>query len=324
MVIAPTYAAPPALSQREIDGIPFPVDIKFGDSIQLMGYDLGSWRAEAGEEVWVTLYWRALGNMDRNYTLAVKIVGDQEKVYGARHLFPGRGNFATSLWQIGDSFRETYWMRIESPETTRTMARVSVSFFEEGDGEGSLHYMPVQDPQGGPSGNSALLGRLKIAGTPLRSEPSHRVAFRLGDHISLSGYDLPARERLAGQYVKLVLYWEVGNRVAEDYSVFVHLVNANGESVAFGDGPPQTGNYPTGLWDAGEQVIDEHIIHLPHDLPAGDYLVLAGLYRLDTLVRLPVLSSAGEPVPDDAIALGSLRVNEAQHRLYFPSIQHRE
>jgi len=198
-----------------------------------------------------------------------------------------------------------------------------VSFFEEGHGdeEGSLQFLSVQDPRGGPAGRSALLGRLKIAGTPQRSEPSHRMAFQVGDHISLIGYDLSSRERLAGQYVKLVLYWEVWNRIAEDYSVLVRVVNDDGENVAYGDGPPQEGSYPTGLWEGGEQIVDEHLIHLPHDLPTGEYLVHAGLYRLDSLVRLPVRSSAGEPVPDDTIVVGSLLVSEAKHQVYFPFVQ---
>ncbi len=95
----------------------------------------------------------------------------------------------------------------------------------------------------------------------------------------------------------------------EDYTVFVHLVNANGEIVAQGDGPPMGGSYPTGLWDRDEEITDGHIIHIPQDLPSGQYQILVGLYNLDTLVRLPVLTSSGERLMADAIALGYVWVN---------------
>jgi len=132
----------------------------------------------------------------------------------------------------------------------------------------------------------------------------------VGDRISLIGHDLPTGKALAGGDIQLTLYWGVHDQVSEDYTVFVHLVNANGEIVAQGDGPPAGGSYPTGLWEGGEEIADGHIIHIPQDLSAGRYQILVGLYSLDTLARLQVLTSAGEHLTEDAIPLGHVRVNQ--------------
>jgi hypothetical protein len=307
LVIGPTYAPPPQLTTKEIQAIPAPVDITFGDSIQLIGYDLGQWRVRPGEKLPVTLYWRALGEMDNNYTLAVKIIDDEGRVYGARHLFPGRGNFATSLWTEGDSFRETYEVPIDAQVSPHILARVSLSFFSDGD---SPEHLPVRELRGGPPGDSALLGRIKVVGTLPRPEPSHRVSFQVGDLISLIGHDHPTSKVLAGGDMKITLYWGVRDQVVEDYTVFVHLVNANGEIVAQGDGPPVRGSYPTGLWEGGEEIADGHIIHIPQDLPSGRYQILVGLYSLDTLARLPVLTSSGERLMADAIPVGYAWVSQ--------------
>lgn len=316
--IGPVYARPPQLTAQEMQAIPHPLSVTFGDNIQLVGYELGQWRVRPGETLPVTLYWQALGEMEENYTLAVKVVGHDGKVYGARHLFPGRGNFATSLWRRGDRFRETYRVPIETQETMRTLAHVNVSFFR---GDGVQEHLPAYDPRGNPLGGGVLFGRVKIAGRPPRPSPSHATSFRLGDRIALIGYDLPEREILAGEDARLILYWEARGRVMEDYTVFVHLVSAEGEIVAQGDGPPAHGSYPTGLWERGEVISDGHVIHLPQELPSGRYQILVGLYSPDTLARLSVLTPAGKHMRDEAVPLTYIQVSRPYHWIFLPLVE---
>jgi hypothetical protein len=88
-----------------------------------------------------------------------------------------------------------------------------------------------------------------------------------------------------------------------DYTVFVHLRNAAGTTVAQRDGQPLEGNYPTSHWQAGETVIDPFSLPVPDDLPPGRYTLLAGLYRLDTLERLTVADDASG---ENAVVLGEM------------------
>jgi hypothetical protein len=73
--------------------------------------------------------------------------------------------------------------------------------------------------------------------------------------ISLLAYETLEREDGS---LSLVLYWRCLERVESDYTVFVHLLDAEGNIVAQGDSPPVQGHYPTTIWAVGEIVRDEH------------------------------------------------------------------
>ena len=66
--------------------------------------------------------------------------------------------------------------------------------------------------------------------------------------------------RLAGYAVDaargLTLHWQALESVDVDYTVFVHVMSADGSAAAQHDGMPQLGAYPTRLWVAGEYVAD--------------------------------------------------------------------
>jgi hypothetical protein len=66
--------------------------------------------------------------------------------------------------------------------------------------------------------------------------------------------------------------------------------------VAQGDGPPLKGDYPTSLWAAGETISDPHTVALPDDMPVDQYRLLVGMYRLDTMERLPRSDGTGTSV----------------------------
>jgi hypothetical protein len=107
----------------------------------------------------------------------------------------------------------------------------------------------------------------------------------------------------------LTLYWQSLAPVDADYVVFVHLVDAGGEIVAQGDGPPLDGVYPTSYWRPGEVLADGHLLAAG---PAGSYRLLVGLYTLpqdqgDPGSRLPV--TAGPDAGSDGVVLTTLDVH---------------
>jgi hypothetical protein len=93
----------------------------------------------------------------------------------------------------------------------------------------------------------------------------------------------------------LKLFWQAKTRPQADYTVFIHLLNAEGHIVAQADGPPAGGVYPTQLWEAGEIIVDERL--LP-DLSPGHYTLRLGLYQPDSGERLSIVGS-----PDRAVTL---------------------
>ena len=91
-----------------------------------------------------------------------------------------------------------------------------------------------------------------------------------------------------------------------DYTVFVHLLRADGEFVAAFDAKPLGGLYPTSVWEPGELIADARELAL--DVPPGDYLLQSGLYELESGARLPVTGAA--TAGDGVITLASFAVRE--------------
>jgi hypothetical protein len=114
-------------------------------------------------------------------------------------------------------------------------------------------------------------------------------AIDLGGQIRLIGSEVAPSLVKAGDSLTVTLIWQAMRTPAANYTVFVHLRNAAGKTVAQADRPPQAGTYLTAFWDAGETIVDAHPALIPDNLPVGDYTVVVGLYRLDTGERLSIV-----------------------------------
>jgi hypothetical protein len=148
------------------------------------------------------------------------------------------------------------------------------------------------------------------SGAPLIPEhPDTPLAADFGDQLRLLGYGLSGENGPGGEgqdrSLSLVLYWQALRTLPHDYTVFVHLRDAAGTNVAQADHRPLAPVYPPSLWPAGEIVRERSVLTLPQEIPAGDYQLWIGVYRLDTLERLPVLDDASG---ENAVLLGRVTV----------------
>jgi 4-amino-4-deoxy-L-arabinose transferase-like glycosyltransferase len=162
------------------------------------------------------------------------------------------------------------------------------------------------------SQDEALVYLTRPDGTPVPADPDVPLDARFGDMIALKGYSLARKgdypqERVgpcaAGQMLclepgssfQVTLFWQALAPVDADYTIFVHVRNAQGTTVAQKDSQPFDGLYPTSQWQLGETVAQPLEVDLPFDLAAGPYSLYIGLYRLDTMTRLTLENdSSGE------------------------------
>lgn len=114
-----------------------------------------------------------------------------------------------------------------------------------------------------------------------------------GQIITLEGTHLQA----GPEAVHVTLRWSADDYLDTDYTVFVHLIDpdGDGQALAQGDAPPLGGRWPTSLWLPGVALDDAHTVPLPPDLPPGTYHLRVGLYDPESGMRLPL--------PDGADAL---------------------
>jgi len=153
------------------------------------------------------------------------------------------------------------------------------------------------------SGDEALVYRTRPDRSPIPDTPQVTLDAQLGDSVRLEGYAIT--QSADPPTLDLTLFWTPLAPMETDYTVFVHLRDATGATVAQRDAQPLDGDYPTSRWRVGEVVIDPHRVELPSDLPPGEYQLRVGLYRLETLERLPV---ANDTSGENAVVLGEVQV----------------
>jgi hypothetical protein len=127
----------------------------------------------------------------------------------------------------------------------------------------------------------------------------HAGPVRFGSAIVLADWAIsPAA--LAGETVFVDLHWQATAPVGANYTVFVHLVDGNGQKIAQHDAEPAFGSRPTASWRPGETIDDRIALVVPALARPGTYHVLVGLYRGSE--RLPV--AAGR----DSFDLGEVQL----------------
>jgi 4-amino-4-deoxy-L-arabinose transferase-like glycosyltransferase len=129
----------------------------------------------------------------------------------------------------------------------------------------------------------------------------------LDRRLLLAGYDLPTASWQPGDVIPLTLFWRALEAVPEDYTVFLHLLDAGGQPLAQSDSAPVGGALPTSAWEVGAEIVDRHGLLLPDNLAPGEYQVQMGMYLPETGERLPVQSGTGESL-GDSLSLGWLEV----------------
>ncbi len=274
------------------------------DKVSLLAYDLDSDSVRPEEETCVTLYWKALAPLDREYTVFVHLLGREGSLAGQDDAPPMAGLYPTIYWKEGDTVpdRHCFVPYGDLPED-RCLLEVGMYVPE------TAQRLAVVDEAGNPVANRVVLDFLPVANRQrAMRRPSHTIGANLGDHILLLGYDLgdesstsdrPILITEPGATVPLTIHWQTLTPMDRDYTVFVHLLDQGGQIWAQSDGQPDQGFYPTSFWDVGETVLDRHDIMVDASIPSAQYRLVAGMYVLSTGERLPVIAEDGQVLGDE-------------------------
>jgi len=116
--------------------------------------------------------------------------------------------------------------------------------------------------------------------------PGRFLNARFGPAIVLLDYDLETPMRIDGRYavragekLRLTLVWQSLAPVAEDLTVFTHLIDSTGKVCAQKDNQPMHGQRPTSGWQPGESFYDPYEVSISSDVPPGEYELEVGLYN---------------------------------------------
>lgn len=92
----------------EVPPISHPLTATLGGQVELLGYDLPAETVTPGDTLTLTLYWRALVEMEEDYTVFTHLVGAGGSLAGQRDGQPVGGSYPTSLWLAGEVVADEY------------------------------------------------------------------------------------------------------------------------------------------------------------------------------------------------------------------------
>jgi hypothetical protein len=291
--IQPAYARPPVLTIEELPERLQPFNVTYGGVMKLLGYQVDRHAARPGDPVAVTLYWQALAPMEQNYSIFIQLFSLDRQRFFQIDSYPGGGAYPTSFWQPGEVMGFTHQATIEAVPSQPTAAFLEVGFYDLETGQ----RLQAVDAEGQVT-PQPYLTRIKVEAPTTPPSPQHVADINFDNRARLVGYTYAREALLRGEATPLILYWEVLAPLAADYTIFIHLVDADGQLAKQADGPPLQGAYPTSYWAAGEWLTDPHHFSAADPLPDGNYRFAVGFYHPETWQRLPVVNTDGEIIGD--------------------------
>jgi hypothetical protein len=97
----------------ETPEVQHPVGVDLGSAAQLIGYDLPQDHVAAGSALPLTLYWRALDQMDTSYTVFVHLIGPDGVIRGQWDSVPGDNTLPTTGWVKDEVITDSYLVPVD-------------------------------------------------------------------------------------------------------------------------------------------------------------------------------------------------------------------
>ncbi len=85
-----------------------PQKINFQNRIELVGYEIDRRVLAPGQRLNLTLYWRGLRQLKRDYTVFTQLRGEGERVWGQHDSWPGTDSVPTTSWTPGEIVRDLH------------------------------------------------------------------------------------------------------------------------------------------------------------------------------------------------------------------------
>jgi hypothetical protein len=137
----------------------------------------------------------------------------------------------------------------------------------------------------------------------------HPLKANLGGRVRFLGYDLDTTSARAGDTLHLTLYWQALTEMDESYTVFIHLLDKDNLVRGQKDNLPVGGALPTSCWVKDEIIVDEYDIPVQPGASPGQYVIEIGMYQLETMHRLPIISQEGQVI-EDRILLSTVEISD--------------
>jgi 4-amino-4-deoxy-L-arabinose transferase-like glycosyltransferase len=303
--------------QRPIAALPSdsrPLDLVFDDTLEFIGWrTLPEW--PAAEQGWsvpqrsyvVEVFWRLRQPTDQEYSMFLAVVLNGERLAGYDRAI-GTVSFQphpTTQWQPQTIYSEIIGFQLPRDLPTEQTGTIRLGVYlaqgEPGDPNRQVNPVSITSLPDQPTSialqSFALADPVTLGQAGLVNAP---VTVSFGDQIGLLSQDFPSAVA-ANAPLTFTMQWSALSEMSRDYTVFIHLVNADGDLAAQADSQPRQNTFLTSTWPPDYSIPDRLTLTAP-EVP-GIYQVYIGWYDLlADFARLPVTG------PDNRYLLGTVEV----------------
>lgn len=289
-----------------------PVQVDYDDGLlSLVGYEVTPAVAKPGDEVALTLYWRANRPLSTDYSVSIHVLEhpDIDSVAQADDLHVGA--IPSTAWFPGIVSSRTLYIRLPrnlpTPASYWLTLRVWSGPWPQDRPWSDTIGLPITHSENRQllGEDSVILARIPALPTDAPTSPTNPGYQFTADGFALEQITLPD-STVETHQLKTEFSWATNTVPSRDLTQFFHLIAKDGGAVFAFDQQPFAGRFPTSDWPAKVRFVDSWTLQLPDEMPAGRYDVYTGLYALDTMERAPVIDASGTPVQNNAILLGSI------------------
>jgi 4-amino-4-deoxy-L-arabinose transferase-like glycosyltransferase len=133
-MIIPRYGIPPSPSPGELRQAA-PLDAQIGSVARVLAYRVDSTVVHPGGVLAVTVYWQALARTASPYTVFIHLYSPETGSIAQRDTYPGLGNYATTVWDPGRTFVDTYRLYLPDDATSTEQAFILLGLYDASSGE---------------------------------------------------------------------------------------------------------------------------------------------------------------------------------------------
>jgi hypothetical protein len=235
---------------QSLDRVQHPLQVTFGEQIQLIGYD--------DLEGQAVLYWRALRPLDDDWSVSVTLDYAGRRVAQDDTQHPA--GMPTHRWFPEQYARDAHRLA-PIPGTPPGAYDLRVTVYRQSDG---LILQPA----------SVKIGEWQVGrpAQPAVLRPAQTLEARFGP-LTLTGVDVPSRVKV-GEDLPITFYWQATDSLSKDYWVEVQASAMHSRFIISTRASPVHTLYGTSQWKPGDAWIGFASLHVPADFPGGPFELL--------------------------------------------------
>lgn len=292
VVIRPAYTPPPAATDGTSDVTFTAPD---GGHVTLLRAGVQSEPVQPSEYVHLHADWRIDDRFTRDWSLFIHLVTPDGVIIAQRDIYPGRGLLATSDLIDGQTWQNPAAVNVPMGAYAPGTLDVTVGWY----------HLPTGERMTLPNGDDRVkIGTVTVEPRPSTLDLPNPIQVNFDNRIELVGFEYSTLTPEQGGEMTTTLYWRAKEPIAEDYVIFVHVIDAPTFTIIGGsDAQPAGWTRPTSTWEVGEIITDTHTFTIREDALPTPYELEIGMYTVEedgTYPRLRVVTPDGGMANDYA------------------------